>query len=174
MRKALPFVPEGARVLDIGCSEGELFELLGSSARDGVGLDPDLPAPVVRPGYRLYPGSFPGDLPEPGPYDAIVMLAVLEHIPAEAQDALAEGCSAALRPGGRLIITTPSPFVDRILDFLAAIRLIDGMSLEEHHGFEPRDALRILSGRDWELEVRRRFQLGLNHLFVFRKREAAA
>jgi hypothetical protein len=97
------------------------------------------------------------------------MLAVLEHIPTARQAALADACHELLRDGGRLIITVPSPKVDHILAFLCFLRLIDGMSLEEHHGFKPGDTARIFAPPRFRLLAHERFQLGLNHLFVFEK-----
>ena len=58
--------------------------------------------------------------------------------------------------------------VDTILDVLAFLKLIDGMSLEQHYGFEPGDTPGIFEGL-LELRVDRSFQLGLNRLFVFEK-----
>ena len=156
-------------MLDVGCADGALFRQLGGRIGEGVGLDPDLDSPVERPGYRLVPGSFPDDLEGEAPFDVITMLAVLEHIPSDRQQSIARGCSQHLRPGGRLVVTTPSPLVDPILEFLVALRVIDGMSLDQHYGFEPEETPRIFSGHDLSLEKARRFQLGLNHLFVFRK-----
>ena len=65
------------------------------------------------------------------------MLAVLEHIPPHEQPGLAAACARHLKPGGYVIITVPNPIVDRILSWLKFLKLIDGMSLEEHYGFEP-------------------------------------
>jgi hypothetical protein len=59
--------------------------------------------------------------------------------------------------------------VDRILAVLKFIRLIDGMSLEEHYGFEPRGVPSLFSVGEMELVKAGRFQLGCNNLFVFRK-----
>jgi 2-polyprenyl-3-methyl-5-hydroxy-6-metoxy-1,4-benzoquinol methylase len=73
------------------------------------------------------------------------MLAVLEHIPEPQQRPLAESCARFLKPAGVLVITTPSPRVDRILNLLLALRLIDGMSLEEHYGFDPRQTPALFS-----------------------------
>ena len=169
IRKARPFIAPGARVLDVGCADGALFEQLGSRIGAGVGLDPDLDSPVEGEGYRLVPGSFPDGLEGEAPFDVITMLAVLEHVPAEGQEKMARGCSMHLRPGGHLVITTPSPLVDPILDLLAAVRVIDGMSLDQHYGFRPGDTPGIFVGHGLTLVTARRFQLGLNHLFVFRK-----
>ena len=169
IRKARPFIAGGARVLDLGCADGALFRQLGQRIGEGVGLDPDLGSPVERPGYRLVPGSFPEDLEGEAPFDVITMLAVLEHIPAEGQQRMARGCSKHLRPGGHLVVTTPSPLVDPILEVLATLRVIDGMSLDQHYGFEPEVTPRIFSGHGLKLVKARRFQLGLNHLFVFRQ-----
>ena len=46
----------------------------------------------------------------------ITMLAVLEHVPEDAQAELAAACERILKPGGRVVITVPSPQVDTILE----------------------------------------------------------
>jgi hypothetical protein len=43
------------------------------------------------------------------------------------------------------------------------------MSMHEHYGFDPVDTLRIFSAPRFSLVGHRRFQLGLNNLFVFEK-----
>jgi len=94
---------------------------------------------------------------------------VLEHFPAAAYLDLASGCARFLKPGGHLVITVPSSLVDRILEVLKFLRLIDGMSLEEHHGFDAGQTPAIFPAADFRLIRRKRFQLGLNNLFVFQR-----
>src|SRR5262249_8766559 len=103
------------------------------------------------------------------PFDAITMLAVLEHVPAEQQPQWALACARLLKPGGYLVITTPSAMVDPILSLLKSIRLIDGMSLEEHYGFDPRCVPSVFSVGEMKLVKARKFQLGFNNLYVFQK-----
>jgi len=43
------------------------------------------------------------------------------------------------------------------------------MSLHEHHGFNPADVPSLFGGAGLTLVKARTFQLGLNHLFVFKK-----
>jgi SAM-dependent methyltransferase len=155
------------RVLDIGCADGALFHQC-PELTDGVGIDPDVVAPSKVGGNVLVPGLFPADLPDDRPFDAITMLAVLEHIPMDAQAGLARDCAAHLKPGGHLIITVPSPMVDHILSALRAVRLIDGMSLEQHFGFDVATTRPTFEGGGLELVREKRFQLGLNNLFVLR------
>lgn len=166
-----PYLQPGGRVLDIGCADGALFRRqpgLGAY----VGLDPALTQPLDAPPLCLIRGVFPDDLPSREPFDAITMLAVLEHIPPAQYERLARECAGYLKPGGYLLITVPSAVVDRILDVLHWARLIDGMALEEHHGFSAGQTPAIFAGADdLELVKRRRFQLGLNNLFVFRRRQ---
>jgi 2-polyprenyl-3-methyl-5-hydroxy-6-metoxy-1,4-benzoquinol methylase len=168
--QAARFVGDDARVLDIGCADGMLFERLGVS---GVGIDPALEETISKPRYRLVPGRFPEDLDHAaGQFDCVIALAVLEHIPASSHEALGEACCRALRPGGRLILTVPSPAVDRILRALRALRLIDGMALEEHFGFEPAGVPTLFSATGFELVSHRHFQLRLNNLFVFERAQS--
>jgi SAM-dependent methyltransferase len=163
-----PYLPQGSRVLDIGCADGVLFRRVPGLG-DYVGLDCALMEPVARPRFRLIRGTFPDALPNPEPFDAITLLAVIEHIPADELERLARACTAHLKPGGHLLITVPSALVDRILAVLRCLRLIDGIALEEHHGFSPAQTPALFAGPDLKLVKHRRFQLGLNNLFVFRR-----
>lgn len=171
IRKARPHIGPGSRVLDLGSADGVLFERLGDCGPGSLGIDPVLPATRrSRQGFALVRGYFPQDVPaDAGPFDAIVMLAVLEHFPPDQYAPLADGCARLLRPGGRLIITVPSPAVDRILDVLVALRLVHGMSLEEHHGYDVDETGRIFDTPRFRLVERSAFQVGLNNLFVFER-----
>jgi predicted deacetylase len=51
------------------------------------------------------------------------------------------------------------------------LRLVGGMEVHQHHGFLPDDVLRFFCPPQWQLVRRRRFQLGLNNLFVLRRTE---
>lgn len=172
IRKATPFIRTGDRVLDLGSADGVLFERLGICGPGSMGIDPTLPANLrTRQGFLLVRGFFPQDLPAgSGPFDAIVMLAVLEHFPESGYAALAAGCARLLKPGGRLVISVPSPAVDAILDVLIKVRLVHGMSVEEHHGYDVTRTPEIFPEPDFALLAHETFQLGLNNLFVFERR----
>ena len=168
--RAIRFVPLGSRVLDVGCHDGALFRRLGPGLREGIGLDPALAGPPDGDRYRLLPGSFPLDAPdEPGSFDAITMLAVLEHVPSDQQPSVAGTVHRLLKPG-----RPPDP--DR------------AVAPGRHHPRRPhaappaarhggRAALRLRAGRrraavvgaGLTLVEHATFQLGLNHLFVFER-----
>jgi SAM-dependent methyltransferase len=167
--KARPFIAEGARVLDIGSSDGALFQTLGIRLGGAMGLDPTLRESKTLGDIHLIAGSFPKDMPPVAAFDAITLLAVLEHFAVGDHESLRQGCSRFLKPGGYLIVTVPSPKVDHILKVLHAIGLIDGMSLEEHHGYDVRETTTIFPPPEFRLVKHQRFQLGLNNLFVFRR-----
>lgn len=169
IRKVLPYMKPGARVLDIGSADGALFRRAPQLARGCVGIDPTLKAAVTTDRFVLLPGFFPKNMPSVEPFDVITMLAVLEHFPESECAAVAEGCVRFLAPEGLLLITVPSPAVDRILKWLKALRLVDGMSLEEHHGYEVSQTTKIFPAPQFELLTHKRFQLGLNNLFIFRR-----
>jgi hypothetical protein len=56
---------------------------------------------------------------------------------------------------------------------LKALRLVHGMSLEQHYGFDVRQVTALFSPPDFELVRHRRFELGLTNLFVFRRSRLA-
>ena len=166
-RVARPWVSRGAKVLDIGCHQGEFLKSLGGRIRESIGMDPLAPA-EDGDSYRLLPQGFQPPTPfGDSSFDVVVLLATLEHI--RDKRTLARECSRLLCMGGRLVITVPSPQVDNLVKLFRRLRLADGMSLEEHHGFDPRATQNVFRPHGLTLEHSRRFQLGLNHLFVFRK-----
>lgn len=169
--KAMPYIPAGAKVLDIGCADQTLFELLGSKIGFGVGIDPNLENFEKKDRFELIAGWFPQDLPAKfGSFDVITILAVLEHIPYKNIPIFVQSLVNILKPGGVVIITVPSKYVDYILAILKFIKAIDGMELEQHHGFEPQQVLSYFNVTGLTIIESRKFQLGLNNLFVFRKK----
>lgn len=172
--KIRSYLKPGARVLDIGCADGALASLVPDLGAY-LGVDPGIEASAPNPNCRRIKGRFPEALPaDAGEFDAIAMLAVLEHIPPPAQRSLADACRRHLRPGGVALVTVPCPAVDYLLAALKILGVIDSMSLEEHYGFDVRQTPACFASAGLQLLVHRRFQLGLNHLFVFRKPSDAA
>ncbi len=169
IRRAAAFIPPPVRVIDVGAYHGEFFDYLGDRLAAGYGIEPLLNAPRRTSRYKIHPGLFPDVRPPSGGWDAVTLLAVFEPIPPSAQARIAAACAALLTPGGRLIITVPSPAVALMLAALRFCRLIDGMSLKQHYGFKPADTLEIFTAPHFCLHRRQSFQLGLNHLFVFEK-----
>ncbi len=137
--------------------------------RHAVGVEPSLAQSVSGEVYDLIAGRFPDDLPAGQTFDAITMLAVLEHLPPPVQQGLAAAFDSSLNKGGRVIITVPSPRVDDILHVLLRLRLIAGIAVHEHYGFQPADTLSLFPAPRFRLVRRATFQLGLNNLFVFEK-----
>ena len=174
MSKALQHIPAGSRLLDIGCFEGEFFTYAGRRLRGGLGIDPvltDFSNKTLFENVTLIKGFFPKDIPpETEKFDVIAALAVLEHIPGEMLQDFIAACHIWLNDDGLVILTIPSPFVDNILAVLLKLRLIDGMSLEEHHGFQIEGISNVFNKSSFRLLKYSTFQLGLNNLFVFKKK----
>ena len=76
-------------------------------------------------------------------------------------------CRRLLGPGGRVVLTVPSPAVDRIVDVLRRLRLVHGMDIEAHHGYRPEETPRHFAG--FRVVRHESFELGLNHLYVLER-----
>jgi 2-polyprenyl-3-methyl-5-hydroxy-6-metoxy-1,4-benzoquinol methylase len=168
LRKVKPFLGRCCRLLDVGCGGGSLIRSTPHLV-EYVGIDPSLPASRQEDKALFVKGWFPADLPDQKPFDAITMLAVLEHIPSDQQDALAKACYRLLNDDGYLLITMPSPFVDKILVVLTFLHLVADPSIEQHYGLETDRALALFKGCGLTLVKWKKFQLGLNNLLVFQK-----
>ncbi|MBS7788113.1 methyltransferase domain-containing protein [Flavobacterium sp. CYK-55] len=168
IRQAQKYIT-GNSILDIGCHRGELFEKTNLT---GDGIDPKLNQKIQTPKYTLWPGKFPEDFTLEKKYNNVTLLAVLEHIP---EDELAKYATALLpylQPKGRVIITIPSPKVDAILKILLFLKLIDGMDVHNHQDFDRSLIQEIFTVNGYTLIAKKRFELGLNLLYVFEKNDS--
>src|SRR5688500_14614060 len=77
---ALPWIPIGGHVLDVGCADGALFRLAGSRIASGVGVDTRDGDSWVEGSYVRRTGRFPDVIRSEERFDAVVMLAVVEHV----------------------------------------------------------------------------------------------
>ena len=172
---ALNETPPGIRkAFDIGCDDGSLLAQIPGEAVRRDGCDPLAQPSISANGDRILRGRFPDAVSGPqayesATYDVIYALAVFEHLDGTDLRNASHVIADMLADDGRLIATVPHPFVDRILHVLMFLRLIDGQEVHEHHGFDPRTVEAELP--DLRLVRRKRFQLGLNYLFVFKRAE---
>jgi SAM-dependent methyltransferase len=169
IRQVRPYIRPGCSVLDVGCHDGALFSALSDRISRGVGLDPMLESSGARDRFRFIADTFPSDLIGDERFDVITLLAVLEHVEPTELPRWRDACERFLAPEGLVIATVPSPAVDDVLDVLRRFGLVAGMSVDEHHGFDPSGVPSLFSSDSMGLIVRRRFELGMNNLYVFKK-----
>ena len=102
-------LPDGASILDVGCSTGLLLEAVRRVGRFrlfGVEYKPDAAEQARRGGIEVWTGELENaDVPA-GSMDLVIMQHVLEHVPAPIETL--RRVRAILRPGGRLVGELPS------------------------------------------------------------------
>jgi SAM-dependent methyltransferase len=105
---ALPAVGAGRTVLDVGCSDGYLGEILSRRGYVVTGIDlPRRDRDRFPPSVRLIEADLDAGLPPlDGKFDYVVCADVLEHL-SDPAGRLFELC-AALRDSGRLIASLPN------------------------------------------------------------------
>jgi SAM-dependent methyltransferase len=119
------------RVLDVGCGPGTLAGNFGA-AHDWVGTD--LSAQQIayarrtygHGGARFYRESPAGVPVADGPFDAVTMVELIEHLDPLLVDETIGEALERLRPGGRLIVTTPNfasawPLVEAVVNRLGTV-----------------------------------------------------
>lgn len=131
--KLIPAELRTGRILDVGCGSFPYF-LSHTSFKEKFAID-QLP-PSVEGGeiswHTLDLNSAPA-LPFGDNYfDVVTMLAVAEHLNPASLERLLREAHRTLKPGGRVIITTPSAWSDGLLHLMARLRLVSAEEIEEH------------------------------------------
>ncbi len=132
----------GNRVLDFGAGQGLFASLLRERGVDVVCLEPDggLRKGLERSGFAVCEAL---SAVEPGAFDSIYSLNVLEHIEDDA--AALRQLSAALSPGGRLVLYVPAFMLlygemDRLVGHYRRYRLAGLVRQVRDAGFSVRHA----------------------------------
>lgn len=107
----------GKRVLDIPCGVGWGTSLLRQTARL-VGVDLSEEAiEYARSHYRDKADFVVGSMEhlpfDDGPFDLIICLEGIEHVPVELAERFTQEAARVLSPSGRIILTNPLPDPDR-------------------------------------------------------------
>lgn len=174
MRMAAPYMQ--GDVLDIGCGGAEALAYGGPGMSSYTGID--IPEGHVARLGRDFPDHsfFCRNLDEdrfdlPRQYDAALLLAVIEHV--YNQKHLIQEILRALKPGGRIVITTPTPFGNDVVHrWGVPLGLFCRTAYDDHIVIYNRKRFTILA-RDFGLNIERyqRFQFGCNQLAVLRIHE---
>ncbi len=145
-------IPKDARILEVGCGSGWAGSYLRENGWRGyVGLDLRPPADIVGD-IRDY-----GSLGiEEGSFDVIIAFEVLEHVDC------VDACLSILKPGGRLMATSPVPSMDRLLKLLEKLGLNQRRTgphdnlvyFEDIEGFREKDIKRVGFMSQWGIFTR--------------------
>ena len=126
VRLAVDLVPPtaGGRLIDLGAGDGFVTAELGAKAGASlaVAVDVGFPEPLAprRRKVSRVSAFVPGPLPfKAGSFDVVVSLECIEHL--LDPDALLEEAKRLLKPGGRLVLSTP-----RLDALLVVISLLGG------------------------------------------------
>lgn len=105
--------PPPAKILEIGCGAGTVLRALVEAGYQVTGVEMHIRlarrAAAENPSSRIYVADIrnpPSDLESDGPFDAVAMFDVLEHL--DEPEGLLRSCAGLLRPGGSLVGTLPA------------------------------------------------------------------
>ena len=164
-----PYIPENSDILDIGGYDGSFLTHMGDKIKRGVCVDPFIEEQKDDK-IEFVRSRVTDKLPfSDDSFDAVTLMAVYEHLHGVREQITAE-VFRVLRNRGYVLLTVPDAGIDHILKLLLAMRLIDGMStFEEHEHFNSKATVKIFNECGFRLTRWKKFQLGLNNLFIFQK-----
>jgi len=134
--RANRLVPESlrqGRILDIGCGSYPYF-LSHTYFAEKFAVDQlEKPSTVSNINWHTLNLNLEPALPfEDTYFDVVTMLAVAEHLAPNSLVTLFQDVHRVLRPGGRLIITTPAAWSDGLLKGMARVGLVSAEEINEH------------------------------------------
>jgi len=104
-------------------------------------------------------------------YDLLAMFAVLEHLDYPGFDY--KFLVDAIKPGGYLLITTPTKSAKNVLEFLSyKLGIVSKREIEEHQHYFNLDEIKLLFKQyDLKPVETKVFELGMNNFVLFKKNE---
>jgi 2-polyprenyl-3-methyl-5-hydroxy-6-metoxy-1,4-benzoquinol methylase len=172
IRRVRRHIRSGDIVLDFGCNDGRLFQQLGHLMAGGIGIDHEPCSGDIWKGmeenFQFQLGGLElltrENLPQ---VNLVTALAVVEHLQEGQISEFARRLAELIEPNGRILLTIPHPMVDHIVHLGMALKLLSGVSIDDHHGLNPHTAKDLIEKEGWHLEHWTRFQIGLNNEMLF-------
>jgi ubiquinone/menaquinone biosynthesis C-methylase UbiE len=168
------FITEGyrdGRILDVGCGSYPYF-LITTKFKEKYGVDQVINLEVVKEkdiklnNFTIGAKKFPF---EDSFFDVVTMLAVFEHIDNEKLKFVLSEVRKVLKKNGLFIITTPAPWSDKLLHFMARVGLISPEEIHEHkHNYSKEKIEDIIKNGGFKKANIRSgfFELGMNMWFT--------
>jgi SAM-dependent methyltransferase len=131
--RLIPAELRNGRILDVGCGSYPYF-LSHTSFKEKFAID-QLPPSIEgnEINWHILDLNKEPKLPfEQGYLDVITMLAVAEHLNPSSLEKLLQEAHRTLKPGGRVVITTPAAWSDGLLHLMARLRLVSAEEINEH------------------------------------------
>lgn len=144
-RMAIPIIQ--GDVMDFGGNDGEL-------------------APFVKGEYLVV--NYDHSVMAGKKFDTIVALAVVEHIEYQEVFKIFKNFKENhMKPGAKIILTTPTPASKPVLEFLAHIGILQKENIEEHkHYWDKKDFDTLAEQIGFKIEKYKKFQLGMNQFVI--------
>jgi SAM-dependent methyltransferase len=131
--RLIPDALRKGRVLDVGCGSFPYF-LSHTAFKEKFAVDqlsPAIKGNEIR--WHILDLNKSPKLPfKPRYFDVITMLAVAEHINPDSLARLLQEAHRVLKPGGRLILTTPAAWSDGLLQRMSRLGLVSAEEIDEH------------------------------------------
>ncbi len=163
----------GATVMDFGCGhQAMILRAIQADIKSGIGLDYDATPGHLAPNLEIRQFKFKDRFEfADGSFDHVTILAVLEHIAVDEVDILFREFTRILQPGGRVLITTPTPAAKPVLEFLAfKLHVISEPEIADHRHYYNRPDLQALADRHGlEFTAYQKFLFGFNCFAAFTK-----
>jgi 2-polyprenyl-3-methyl-5-hydroxy-6-metoxy-1,4-benzoquinol methylase len=166
-----PYLKGRKRVLDVGCG---IFRWQGLLPPESEYVGIDCEKSIIEYNRAHYAHKFftvninQDDCPDLGTnFDIVMLAAVIEHL--DHPEAALKRLAQFLQPGGILVLTTPHPMGNLILNCGAKIGIFS-KDKHQHHDLLSRQRINeIIDINTFELISYRRFLCGFNQLAVIKK-----
>ncbi len=134
--RLIPVEHRAGRILDIGCGSFPYF-LAHTAFKEKFAVDqlPMAKETIIRNQIEFFTLDLNEEphLPfEEGYFDAVTLLAVVEHLNPDSLALLFRESRRVLKQGGMVILTTPAAWSDGLLKLMARLNLVSAEEIHEH------------------------------------------